>query len=39
MKSDWETLIPVLVHIQANLAGDLSLRALGKKAGLSPFHF
>lgn len=39
MTTDWETLIPVLVHIQANLDGDLSLGALGKKAGLSPFHF
>lgn len=38
MKTGWETLIPVLVHIQANLEGDLSLCALGKKAGLSPFH-
>jgi AraC family transcriptional regulator len=38
MKTDWETLVPVLVHIQANLEGNLSLRALGKKAGLSPFH-
>jgi AraC family transcriptional regulator len=39
MKTDWETLVPMLVHIQANLDGDLSLRALAMKAGLSPFHF
>lgn len=38
MKTDWETLVPLLVHIQANLDGDLSLRALGCKAGLSAFH-
>jgi len=39
MTCDWETLIPVLVHIQANLDADLSLTALSRKAGLSPFHF
>jgi AraC family transcriptional regulator len=39
MKHDWETLIPLLVHIQANLEGDLSLTALSRRAGLSPFHF
>lgn len=38
MKQDWETLIPLLVHIQANLDGDLALAALSRKAGLSPFH-
>jgi AraC family transcriptional regulator len=38
MKQDWEILIPLLVHIQANLDGDLSLAALGRKAGVSPFH-
>ncbi len=38
MKPDWETIGPPLVHVQANLAGDLSLEALGGKAGLSPFH-
>lgn len=38
MKLDWETLTPLLVHIQANLEGDLSLAALSRKAGLSPFH-
>lgn len=38
MKQDWETLIPLLVHIQANLDQDLSLAALSRKAGLSPFH-
>ncbi|MBL8173150.1 MAG: helix-turn-helix domain-containing protein [Bryobacterales bacterium] len=35
---DWETLLPLLVHIQANLESDLSLTALSAKAGLSPFH-
>jgi AraC family transcriptional regulator len=35
---DWETLLPLLVHIQAHLEGDLGLAALSRKAGLSPFH-
>jgi AraC family transcriptional regulator len=34
-----EKLLPVLVHIQANLDGDLSLEALAEGARLSPFHF
>lgn len=34
-----EKLLPVLVHIQANLDGDLSLESLAKRVGLSPFHF
>jgi AraC family transcriptional regulator len=38
VKQDWETLIPLLVHIQANLDQDLGLAALSRKAGLSPFH-
>ena len=38
MSAAWETLLPVLVHIQANLDGDLSLGALGQKAGLSPWY-
>ena len=38
MTRDWETLLPLLVHIQANLEGDLSLAALSRKSGLSPFH-
>lgn len=38
MKQDWETLIPLLVHIQANLDQDLALAGLSRKAGLSPFH-
>lgn len=38
MTPDWETLLPLLVHLQANLDGDLSLTALSAKAGLSPFH-
>lgn len=32
-------LLPVLVHIQANLESDLSLSALAGKAGLSRSHF
>ena len=38
MNTDWQTLTPLLVHIQANLEGDLGLDALARKAGLSPFH-
>src|SRR5262245_3171798 len=34
-----EKLLPVLVHIQANLDQDLSLDALAKRVRLSPFHF
>jgi len=34
-----ERLLPVLVHIQANLDQDLSLQVLAKRARLSPFHF
>jgi AraC family transcriptional regulator len=34
-----ERLLPVLVHIQANLDGDLSLEALSNRARLSQFHF
>jgi AraC family transcriptional regulator len=34
-----EKLLPVLVHIQANLDADLSLEALAEGARLSPFHF
>lgn len=30
---------PVLVHIQSNLDGDLSLAALSRQVGLSPAHF
>ena len=36
--TDWETLTPLLVHIQANLDQDLSLAALGSRADLSPAH-
>lgn len=35
---DWETLTPLLIHIQANLDHDLCLAALGSKANLSPAH-
>lgn len=38
MTRDWETLLPLLVHIQAHLEEDLSLEALSRKAGLSPFY-
>ena len=34
-----EKLLPVLVHIQANLDGDLSLATLSTRVRLSPFHF
>jgi len=36
--SDWETLTPLLVHIQANLDQDLALSALGRRVQLSPEH-
>jgi AraC family transcriptional regulator len=36
--ADWDSLLPLLVHIQAHLEGDLGLAALSRKAGLSPFH-
>ena len=36
--TDWETLTPLLVHIQAHLEQDLSLAALGSRAKLSPAH-
>jgi AraC family transcriptional regulator len=38
MSADWETLLPLLVHIQANLDADLGLAALSRKAGISPSH-
>jgi transcriptional regulator GlxA family with amidase domain len=39
VNEDWQKLLPLLVHIQANLDGDLSLAALSQNAGLSPSHF
>ena len=39
VNEDRQKLLPLLVHIQANLDGDLSLAALSRKAGLSPSHF
>lgn len=39
MTTDWETLAPILVHIQANLESVLSLETLSRKAGVSSFHF
>ena len=36
--NDWETLTPLLAHIQANLDQDLGLAALGSRANLSPAH-
>lgn len=38
MTAEWDSLLPLLVHIQAHLEEDLSLAALSRKAGLSPFH-
>jgi AraC family transcriptional regulator len=38
MTPDWETLLPLLVHIEAHLDGDLALDTLARRAGLSPFH-
>ena len=38
MSYAWETLAPLLVHIQANLDGDLGLENLSAYAGLSPAH-
>lgn len=35
---EWEILLSLLVHIQAHLEDDLSLEALSRKAGLSPFY-
>src|SRR5688500_9217260 len=37
--SEIARLLPVLVHIQANLDQDLSLEALANRVGLSHFHF
>ena len=39
VSEDWQKLLPLLVHIQAHLDGDLSLAALSRKAGLSPSYF
>jgi AraC family transcriptional regulator len=39
VNEDWQKLLPLLIHIQANLDDDLSLAALSRKAGLSPSHF
>lgn len=39
MRQTPESLLPVLVHIQANLDTDLSLAALSEQAGMSPSHF
>jgi len=38
-ENEIERLLPVLVHIQANLDRDLSLEVLANRARLSPFHF
>ncbi|NJM40472.1 MAG: helix-turn-helix domain-containing protein [Anaerolineae bacterium] len=38
MSNASETLLPLLVYIQANLDGDLSLTALSRRAGLSPAY-
>src|SRR5262249_49569072 len=39
VNEDWQKLLPLLVHIQANLDGDLRLVALSRKAGLLPSYF
>src|SRR5262249_4034192 len=39
VNEDWQKLLPLLVHTQANLDGDPSLAALSRKAGLSPSYF
>lgn len=39
MRQGPESLLPVLVHIQANLDNELSLALLSKRAGMSPSHF
>lgn len=39
MSDAWQTIVPTLVHIQANLAGELGLRRLARFAGFSEFHF
>jgi AraC family transcriptional regulator len=39
MAASSDVLLPVLVHIQANLGSDLSLSVLAGKAGLSRSHF
>lgn len=38
MTAEWDSLLPLLVHIQAHLEEDIGLAALSRKAGLSPFH-
>ncbi len=38
MTPGWDPILPLLVYIQANLDGDLSLTALGRKARLSPTY-
>lgn len=39
MNSNTERLLPLLIHIQANLEQDLALEALAALANLSPYHF
>lgn len=39
MNEDSQQLLPLLIYIQSNLDGDLSLATLSRKAGLSPAHF
>jgi AraC family transcriptional regulator len=38
MNSAWHLLLPLLVHIQAQLDGDLALQALSRRVGLSAFQ-
>lgn len=39
MSSNTERLLPILVHIQADLEQDLALDTLATLAHLSPYHF
>lgn len=38
MSEPWSRLLPLLVHVQTHLDGDLSLAALARVAGLSPSY-
>lgn len=39
MSTGLDRFLPLLVHVQANLAGDLGLQVLARRAGLSASHF
>jgi AraC family transcriptional regulator len=38
LTAEWDSLLPLLAHIQAHLEDDLSLATLAQKMRLSPFH-